>query len=146
MPTAAKLFAALAFAALGFLAGGLFGQQLPEGTPTATFGPAAALIGLICGWRISGALAGRGFGVAMGTGVRTAVTILFWGLLAYSIQIMLIRAMRKLYHGPMEALVGVVDLMLDHARLALAPELLAALLVGGFVGGALAEWAGRRWS
>ncbi|WP_101340555.1 TrgA family protein [Cereibacter azotoformans] len=145
MPTAAKLFAALAFAALGFLGGRLFAGQLPEGTPTDIFGPATAAVGLVCGWMISGALAGRGYVAAMSTGVRTVVTTAFFALLAYSIYIMVLRAMRMLYDGPIEALLGVSALMLSYARLLAVPEILAMLLVGGLMGGSISEWAGRRW-
>lgn len=145
MPTAAKLFAALAFAGLGYLGGLLFLDQLPEGTPAGFFGPGAALIGLICGWLISGALAGRGYVASMTTGVRTVATTVFWGLLAYSIYVMVIRALRMLYHGPMEAILGVFALMLDHAKLLATPEIVAILVVGGLIGGSVAEWAGRRW-
>lgn len=145
MPTAAKLAAALAFAALGFLSGQLFGAELPKGTATTIFGPVAAAIGLVCGWRISGALAGKGYGQAVGTGIRTAVTTVFWGLLGYAIQTMVIRSMRKVYQGPMDAVLGMFDLLAGYVRLAAAPELLAALFFGGLAGGVLTEWVGRRW-
>ncbi|MGP3695704.1 TrgA family protein [Rhodobacter sp. NSM] len=145
MPTAAKLFAALAFAALGFLGGRLFAGQLPQGTPTTVFGPTAAGVGLICGWMISGAMAGRGYVAAMSTGVRTVVTTAFVALLGYSVYIMILRALRMLYHGPIEALLGVFSLMMNHAKLLATPEILAVLFLGGLIGGSISEWAGRRW-
>ncbi|MCE6951613.1 TrgA family protein [Cereibacter sphaeroides] len=145
MPTAAKLFAALAFAALGYIGAMLFVDRLPEGTPAGLFGPGGAAIGLVCGWMISGAMAGRGYVASMTTGVRTAATIVFFALLAYSLYVMVIRALRMLYHGPMEAILGVFQLMLDHGRLLVTPEILATLVVGGMIGGSAAEWAGRRW-
>ncbi|RAZ87624.1 tellurite resistance protein TrgA [Cereibacter johrii] len=145
MPTAAKLVAALAFAALGYLGGRLFAGEVPEGTPTALFGPWGALAGLLCGWAISGARAGRGYWPALGTGVRTVVTGVFLALLGYSLYIMVLRAMRMLYDGPIEALLGVFALMLDQAQLLARPEIVGTLALGGMIAGSVTEWAGRRW-
>ena len=147
MPTAAKLVAALAFAALGAAAGWLFGQEVPASARVVPFfPPVAAGIGLICGWRISGARAGGGFLAAMGTGLRTAVTLAFFALLAFSAQVVISRSMAMIYDGPLQALLAVVDLMVIHGKLALAPPVAGTLAAGGLVGGLLAEWAGRRWT
>jgi hypothetical protein len=51
-----------------------------------------------------------------------------------------------LYDGPMEAVLGVFEIMLDYGRMMLQPDVLGVLAVGGILGGMLAEWAGRRWS
>ena len=145
MPTAAKLFAAVAFAAVAYLAAGIYSRGLPEGTPTGLLGPVCAGLGLICGWRVTGPLAGRGVMAAMGTGVRTSVTIAFWALLVFSITRMLRESTRMIYDGPMEALQSVFSWMLVYGKLLLTPEVLAALLLGGVFGGWLAEWASERW-
>lgn len=145
MPTAAKLFAALAFAAVAYLSAGIYRNYLPEGTPTGLLGPVCAALGLFWGWRISGALAGRGVMAAMGTGVRTSITITFWALLVFSIYRMLRESMRMIYDGPVEALQSVFSWMLTYGMLLLNPEVLAALLLGGLFGGWLAEWASERW-
>ncbi len=145
MPTAAKLFAAVAFAAVAYLAAGIYRQYLPEGTPTGLLGPVCAALGVICGWRVSGALAGRGTMASMGTGVRTSVTITFWALLVFSVYRMLRESTRMVYDGPIEALQSVFSWMLSYGQLVLMPEVLAALLLGGIFGGWLAEWASQRW-
>lgn len=145
MPTAAKLVAALVFALIGFLAAEIFKPQMPEGTQFGWFSPICAGIGLLCGWIIMGSLAGRGLRVALGSGVRTAVTVAFWALIGFSIYEMLLRSTRLRYDGPMEAVLAAFDLALDYGRLMLVPDVLAVLLVGGALGGALVEWAARQW-
>ncbi|MBZ4690281.1 TrgA family protein [Cereibacter changlensis] len=145
MPTAAKLFAAMAFAAAAYIAAGIYATGLPEGTPTGLLGPVSAALGLVCGWRVSGALAGRGLAAAMGTGVRTSATIAFWALLVFSTARMLRDSTRMIYDGPVEALQGVFSWGVIYGRLLLAPEVLAALVLGGIVGGWLSEWASQRW-
>ena len=146
MPTASKLVAAVVFAIVAAIAAHLFIPALPEGTLVKGFREASAAVGFICGWRVMGTLTGRGYREAAGSGIRTSVTILFWVLLGFSIYEMVQRSTKMLYDGPMEALVGVFDLMLGYGKLLAQPATPVALLVGGIIGGWMAEWAGRRWS
>jgi hypothetical protein len=145
MPTAAKLFAAVVFAAVGFLAAEAYKPGMPEGTQFGLFSLLVAAIGVLCGWRVMGRLAGHGYGAAAGYGLRTSATIVFWALVAFSIYEMILRSMKMRYDGPMEALVGVFDLMLQHGVLVLTLPVLGVLAVGGVLGGWAAEFAGRRW-
>ena len=145
MPTAAKLFAAIAFAVVAYLAAELFKPAMPEGTQFGFFSIICAVIGLLNGWLVMGALVGRGMTAAMGFGVRTSVTIAVWALLGFSIYEMILRSMKMRYDGPMEAILAVFDLMLERGQLMLTPEVLGTLFVGGILGGLLAEWAGRQW-
>ncbi len=145
MPTAAKLVAAVAFAVIAWLAAELCKPAMPEGTQFGYFTQICAVIGLLCGWFVMGSLVGRGMGSAMGYGVRTSVTIAAWALLGFCGYEMILRSMKMRYDGPMEAVLAVFDLMIERGQLMLTPEVLGTLLVGGLVGGVMAEWAGRQW-
>lgn len=145
MPTAARLIAGVIFAAVAALAAHLFIPALPEGTQVGYLREISAGLGLICGWMIMGRLTGKGYGEAMGSGIRTAISIAFWALLGFSIYVMVDKSTRMLYDGPMAALLGTFDLMLGYGKMMLTPGVLGTLLIGGIIGGVLAEWGGRRW-
>jgi len=145
MPTAAKLFAAFAFAAVAFFAAELFKPAMPEGTQFGLFSVICAVIGLLNGWIVMGSLVGRGMWAAMGFGVRTSVTIAVWALLGFSIYEMILRSMKMRYDGPMDAVLAAFALMLERGQMMLTPEVLGVLFTGGVLGGMLAEWAGRQW-
>lgn len=145
MPTAAKLFAALAFAVTGFVAAEMFKPGMSDGTPFGHFSLIVAAIGGLTGWMVMGGLAGKGYMAAGGSGLRTSVTVVFWVLLAFSVVEMIKLSTKMRYDGPMDAIIGVFQLMLDYGRLVLRPPVLAALAIGGILGGMLTEWAARRW-
>lgn len=150
MPTAPKLVAAACFAALGFFAAAAFVRGLiardQAALVVAYMVPVMTLIGMVCGWRIMGQLSGRGWAAAIGTGLRTAVTVMFWALLVFSAQRMMEKAFQRLYgDSPMEAVVDIFALLLDYVMQLNDPEVLAALALGGVLGGLATEMAGRRW-
>lgn len=144
MPTAAKLVAAIVFAALAYLAAHVFIPSLPEGTQLALFREITAFIGLVCGWLVMGGLVGGSYGEALSSGIRTSITVAFFALLGFAIYEMLQRSMSMMYDGPMEAVLAVFDLMLYYGKMMMTPNVIGVLLVGGVVGGLLAEWVGRR--
>ena len=146
MPTAAKLVAAVAFALLGVISALVYIPGLPEGAQIGWLREGSAVIGLLCGWFVMGRLTGRRYAESMSTGVRTSVTVVFWVLLVFSIYVMVQRSTKMLYDGPMEAVLAVFDLMLGYGRLMLTKELIGTVLLGGLFGGAVSEFAGRRWS
>lgn len=151
MPTASKLVAGLCFAFVGFFVAESYRMGLiaREQTGLAFDGMqlVMAAIGAICGWRIMGRMTGNGYGAAMGTGLRTSVTVVFWALLLFAIQRMIRKALQRLYgDSPMEAVVDIFALMLDYAMQLAHPEVLAAMVLGGLLGGLATEWAGRRWA
>jgi hypothetical protein len=145
MPTAAKLVAAVVFAAVAFFAANAMVPLLPEGTQIGYLREISALLGLVVGWRVMGRLVGKGYVEAIGFGIRTSVTILFWATLGFSIYEMILRSTKMMYDGPMEALLGVFDLMIYYGEMMGSPEFIGTLLVGGIIGGLAAEAAGRRW-
>ncbi|MGL6210400.1 MAG: TrgA family protein [Paracoccaceae bacterium] len=146
MPTAAKLVAAVLFAAFGWIGANYFIPSLPEATPIGMLRESAALIGALCGWMIMGRVAGRGYSTSIGNGISTSVAIAFWLVLFWAGYEMVVRSTKMMYDGPMDAVLGVVDLMVQYGRLMLTPEVLGTMLIGGVVTGLFAEWAARRWS
>lgn len=146
MPTAAKLVAAVIFAAVAWLAARAFVPSLPEGTQIGYMPEMCAALGLVIGWLVMGGLVGKGYVEAVGFGIRTSVTILFWATLGFAIYEMILRSTKMMYDGPMQALLGVFDLMIYYGKMMGSPEFIGVLLVGGVLGGVASEWAGRRWS
>lgn len=153
MPTAAKLVAALVFALVAAMALQAYLPLLhrPDGTvytmPTsdAVSYAVAVGLGLVIGWLVMGNNVGRSWGEAISLGWGTVIALMICALLALSVSLMIQRSMRMLYKGPMEALLGVFDLMLNYGLVMLDLKFLALLALGGAVGGVLAEFAGRRW-
>ena len=145
MPTAAKLAASVAFALIALLIAQLYIPQLPKGTQLGYFRPITAAIGAAVGWFVMGPLAGRGYRAAAESGIRTSVTVVFWALLGFSIYIMVDRSMKMMYDGPMEAVLGVFQLMFEYGKKMLVPSVIGAVIIGGMLGGQFTEWTGRRW-
>lgn len=145
MPTAAKLFAALAFAVLAFFVAEVLKPHMPPGTQFGNFSLYCVLIGVVAGWRVMGPSAGRGWWDSANAGIRTATVMALIALVIFSIYGMLILAFRRAYDGPMEAVVGIFGVGVDYFLQMLAWDVIAVLLVGGALAGMLAEWAARRW-
>lgn len=145
MPTAARLFAALAFALVGFFTAEVFKPHLPQGTQFGAFSEISGLIGLVSGWRVLGPEAGRGMLRSANAGLKAALAMVLLGLLIFSTEEMIVLAFRRTYHGPMEAIVGIIKLAVGYIQLLVAPDVLAVILIGGILSGCLSEWAARRW-
>ncbi|WP_292965274.1 TrgA family protein [Novosphingobium sp. UBA1939] len=139
MPTASKLVAAVLFAIVGAVAAHLFLPTLPEGTPPGYLREVSAAVGAFWGWRTMGRRVGKGMGEAAGSGIVTSVVMLFWVMLLFSVYLMIRRSMRGLFDGPMDALLGVLNIMYDYGHNLLAPGTPIALIVGGILAGWLTE-------
>lgn len=146
MPTASKLTAAVLFALLAFVILHTLIPHLPEGTQIGRAREISTAVGFAVGWLLMGKQTGQGYKVALSTGLMTSVAVVFWALLGFSIYLMIRKSMRMMYDGPMEAVLGVFDLIVEYGRTMLVPDVLAVVVVGGFVGGLVTEWAGKRWS
>lgn len=146
MPTAAKMVAAVMTAMTLFLAAEASRAGLPQGTPAGYLSLIVAGVGFITGWLVLGTLTGRGYLAAMGLGLRTAVTAVFWALLLFSLWKMIELSLKLRYDGPMQAILDVFAIMIENGRMVLLPDVLVALGVGGAVTGLFAEFAGRRWN
>jgi len=145
MPTAAKLIAALCFACVGWIAAN---AHIPSLGPTATFGffrEICAMLGLIIGWRVMGTRVGTSYYDATGSGLVTSVALAFFALLGFSIYLMIIQSTKMVYEGPMGAVLGAFQFMLENGQAMLTVGVLGALIGGGLLGGLLSEWTARRW-
>ncbi len=145
MPTAAKIVGAVCFAIFGYLAALSVIPVLPEGTQIGRMREVSAFIGLLNGWFIMGRLTGNGFRAGIGSGMRTAITVVIWALIVFSIYEMVLRSTKLRYDGPMEAVTAAFGLMLDYGRMMLTKEIIGTILIVGGICGAITEWAGRRW-
>lgn len=145
MPTAAKLTSAIVFALVGWFAARAYIPGLPEGTQTRNFPEITAFLGLIIGWLVMGPAVGKGYWLALGSGIRTSVTIVFWALIGFSIYDMVLQSTKLRYDGPMEALVASFGIMIEYGALLARQDVILVLAIGGIVGGVLAEAVARRW-
>ena len=145
MPTAGKLVAAIMFAGLGALATFLIIPQFPEGTNFGWFMPGNALIGMMAGWIVAGSRAGKGYYNALGYGLTAMVSMVAWGLLIYSSVEMVDRSLRKMYDGPVEAVVSVFELAVEYLRTAGSVEVMVFLVVGSLICGIVTDFFAQRF-
>lgn len=145
MPTSAKLAAAVLFATLAWWVSQLTRPLFLEGTDLGLFAEYNAAIGAFIGWRVAGARSRTTWPNAVAYGLTAAVSMVALALLIYSTTIMLTQSTRRVYEGPMEALVDVVRLMLKNIQFVSTPEILATLVVGGILGGLATEWVARNY-
>lgn len=146
MPTAAKLVAAILFGALAWFVSELVRPLFPEGTNLGRFALYNAMIGGVVGWGMAGARARTTWPNAVAYGLTAAAAMVASGLIIYSLLKMVRQSTRRVYEGPMEAMVDVVRIMVEDAGKYLAqPDILVTLAVGGVVAGLITEWVGRNY-
>ena len=145
MPTAAKLAAAILFGALAWWVSQMIKPLFPEGTDLGRFAEYNAALGAVIGWRVAGARARTSWPNAVAYGLTAAVGTVAMGLFVYSLLRMLSQSVRKVYEGPMEALVDVVRIMLENVQFIANGEVLTILLAGGVLGGLVTEWVARNY-
>lgn len=145
MPTAAKLFAALALAAAGFFTGALVLPYLPAVAQSGMLPVVAGCFGLILGWRVIGRAVGKGMWMTAQAGMRASVYMVILVLFFLGLVQMIRLSVRMRYDGPMDALTDIVSQGIEFGIAALKPDVIIVLLVGGALAGVLSEWAHRRW-
>lgn len=148
MPTAAKLVSAIVFAVIALAAAHLYARSSGTVVSTGLLREVSATVGALSGWFIMGPQAQRVRGrvEAMGTGVRTSLTIAAVVILIFAVLEMLDRAIKGRYDDPLEAALGVFERALVLAPTLVRADVLSVLLLGGLFGGALAHWVSRRWT
>ena len=146
MPTAPKLVAAIIFGFVAWFASNLIIPYLPDGTRIAWFREGSAAIGALAGWAVSGARAGDGIRAGLGYGLTSVALTVFWGLVAFATEEMLDRSLNVRYDGPIEAITGMVQLVIDFAVLIAQPDVIVWLVAGALFGGVLTEMSARKWS
>lgn len=146
MPTAAKLFGAIAFALVGFFTAEVLKPSFPQGFAFGYFSVVSALLGLLAGWRVMGPAAGASSVRAASTGVKTSFVLTMWGLTVFSIRQMLIESTQNRYDGVFDAIYGIFEIMVEYAQLLVTSiPALAVLVFGGMLGGMFSSWAAVRW-
>lgn len=146
MPTAGKLFGAIAFLLVGYFAADALKDTLPEQMAPAGFSAISGFLGLLIGWRVMGPNVQHGVLKTAATGVRASFTLAVWGIFAFAVATMIVRSTERRYDGVMEAINGAFVFMLDYGRLLVSSqEALIVLLAGGIAGGLLSGWAEKRW-
>ncbi|WP_309666899.1 TrgA family protein [Tabrizicola sp.] len=146
MPTAAKLVAAVVFAIVGWIAANAHVPALGEAVNVGAFRELVGLLGMLIGWRVMGPAVGHGYQAALGSGIKTAVVLAFLALLIFSTREMVLTSMKMRYDGPVDAVLAIFQLMLEHAQKMLTFNVIIVLVVGGLVGGVISERASKRWS
>ncbi|MBV1867201.1 MAG: TrgA family protein [Marinosulfonomonas sp.] len=146
MPTASKFVAAVYFAALAYFCADLVKPLLPEGTRAGLLNEVLVFLGILCGWNMSGKRAGDGMRAGFGYGLTTSVLIAGWGIFFFAGYEALELSVSRRYHGPMEAIRGMIGFMIDYAVLISTKNIVGTLFVGGLFGGWLVEGTAKRWS
>ncbi len=145
MPTAGRLAAALAFFIYGWYIGLLASPFFPEANPPDFFIPLCVGIALICGWVVVGSRAGRGLSAAIGNGLTGAFVFTFWVVFLLSGYNMIRKSLRRLYDGPMEAIVDVFSLMFEMGQDFFDINLIVSIAVGGVICSFVSEYFAKRY-
>jgi uncharacterized membrane protein len=145
MPTGAKLAAALSFAVVGWITTNYYVPNMPDVEIAGNVREGVALIGAIVGWRVMGPAVGKGYLEAAGSGIKTAVLVVFFALLLFSVYEMLMNSVKMRYDGAFDAITDVFTNMARRSQGLVSVGVLTSLMVGGIVAGILTEIAGRRW-
>lgn len=145
MPTAGRLAGAVIFGLFGWYLAGITIPFFPESNAPTFWLPAGAFISLVIGWQIVGKRSGQGYNPAMGTGLTAGFAIGFCMLFLVGFNQMISNALRLRYDGPMDAVVGVFELMLEFGALFYDFQLIVTLFVGGVVCAWGTEFFGKRY-
>lgn len=146
MPTASRLVAAVCLVVVAFIVSGMIIDNGEEGKDYGYFTYVNILIGWICGWKIMGKRAGRGWTAGINNGLTGVAALVFWGLFVQGTYEMFRLAMRHRFDGPFEALLAIFQLSVEYGKQLLAPEIILTLLIGAVVTGLAVEQASRRWN
>lgn len=146
MPSAGRFVGALFFACIAWFVSEMFKPLLPDGTNFGKFSEYNAALGAMVGWAMLGLRSHGSRNASISAGLTASAALVFWALFLYSVSEMLKLSLRKAYEGPVEALVGVFQLMIEHILLMATPEIIITLVVGGIVAGMVSGWAERRWA
>lgn len=139
MPTAAKALAAILLAALGFQVARMIIPLLPEGMAHGRLVETSTFFGFLSGWLVIGPKVGQGFASAFGVGLTGAAAMVAWGLFFNSLWQMITLSLRRQYEGPVDAFMGMLELVMENGLMMATPEIITLLAVGGIVIGLLAE-------
>jgi len=145
MPTAAKFFAALGLAAVGWIASEAIRPLLPPHTDFGWFNQVNVVLGVICGWRVTGRRVGGTFSEAISAGLTGVISLVFWGLFVQSFNLMLDEALEKKFKGPFEGIMGIFDNAMEFGVFLIDGKVIGIILIGGILTGLFADWISKRF-
>lgn len=145
MPTMGKLAAAIGLGIVGWVGSELFRPLMPEDTSFGWFNYVNVVLGVVCGWRVTGTRLGRGYAEGFSAGLTGLGALVFWAIFLQSLNEMLKRALDNRYDGAVEGITSMFELATEYALTMLDGTLIGALLAGGVLVGVISEWVARRW-
>ncbi len=145
MPTAAKAAGAATFAIVGWLIANAYVPGMPDAGAAGGVREYSALVGVFIGWSVMGNSVGKKYIDAIGFGWKTAIVLVFFAMMFFSIYEMTIQATRQVYAGPIEAILDIFARMLGRSRALLTFPVVTTMVVGGAVAGLITEAVSRRW-
>lgn len=145
MPNAPRLVAAVCLVVVAFLVSSMIIDNGDEGKDYGYFTLVNIALGWICGWKIMGKRAGRGWTAGVNNGLTGVASLVFWALFVQGCYEMFRLAMRHRYDGPFEAVKAIFVIGIEYGQQLLVPEILITLAVGALIAGLATEEAGRRW-
>jgi len=145
MPSAIRLAGLVVFAIMTWVVSEQVKPLFPEGTDFGKFSIYNAILGGIIGWIFMKPIVIERRLGAISAGLTAAVAILFWVLLLHSVREMISLSLRKQYDGPVEAVVGVFQIMLEYGALIATPTIITTIVIFSVFGGMFCGGVGRRW-
>lgn len=146
MPTAAKLVAAVFLAATGCITALLAQPHVAQSVATDRAVIAAIVVSAYCGWSFIGAAVGRGYRLALTTGVRGAMAAMALCLAGFAAVDTVHQAMQPPLPGLSALTEHFLQAFLTVGKQMLYAEVLLPMMIGAVVTGAVAEYVGRRWT
>ncbi|WP_297771614.1 TrgA family protein [uncultured Roseovarius sp.] len=145
MPTAGRLVAAVGLGVVGWFGSELFRPLMPDDTNFGWFNVVNVVLGMICGWRVTGKRLGFGYAEGFSAGLTGIGALVFWALFVQSLNEMLKRALDNRYDGVIEGLTSMFELIVDFGTVMINGPLIGFLVTGGIVVGLVSEWVSHRW-
>ncbi|WP_438991285.1 TrgA family protein [Lentibacter sp.] len=148
MPTAAKLLSAVCLAVVAYLVSDMVKAAMLSEDPDLQLGRLMEInvvISAAVGWWILGARVGNAYSVSLGLGLTAVASAVFYCVFTHAFWEMLQLSLDRKFDGPMEALIGAVQLAIDYSAELLRVTIIGTLVAGGLICGVFAEFANRRW-
>ena len=146
MPTTGRLVGAICFGALGFYLGYLAHPFFEEGRIPHYWWFLCGASGAWSGWVVVGKNAGKGYSSAIGNGLTGGAALIFWILFIISFADMIDKSFRRSYNDPLEALVDVFQIGIEHALRLGQTDVVVAAFLGSVLLGIVTEFFGRRFA
>ena len=145
MPTAGRLTAAFALALVGTYLAYLTGPMFPDDNMPDFWWPLCIGAGLWAGWVVMGKRAGRGYSAAVGNGLTGVAAMVFWILFLAAFEDMIRKSLRRIYDGPIEAVIDAFQIMSEMAQDLVSQETIVCLIVGAIFAGFFSEFYAKRF-